>query len=142
MSREAYYSKMFTIGAIWNMAATAILVAGYPFLFPRLDMDLPRYPVFFLLFLGVCFLFGIGYYWVGRDLGANHAIVWLGIVGKVMVFAGLAWAGLTGQINPVLVIPGVVDLVFAVLFGEFLKTFHENVRATDRTGLRSDEALT
>ncbi|NOZ95293.1 MAG: hypothetical protein GXP47_11255 [Acidobacteria bacterium] len=122
MPKREYYTRLFLVGAIWNWVAAATFMVGYPLIFPALRMPPPTYPVFFLMFLALCFIFGNGYHWVSRDLGRNHGIVRLGIIGKLIVFAGLAWAGLTGQIHPILVLPGVVDLVFAFLYVGFLRT--------------------
>ena len=122
MPKESYYGKMFLIGAIWNWVATLPLIFGYKMILPLYGMELPRYPVFLLLFSGLCFVFGIGYYWVSRDLGRNHDIVRLGIAGKLLVFVALSWASLTGQIHPLWISAGIVDLVFAVLFMQFLAT--------------------
>jgi len=122
MPKENYYRKMFLIGAIWNWVATAPLFFGYKMILPLYGMELPRYPVFLLLFSGLCFVFGIGYYWVSRDLSRNHGIVRLGIAGKLLVFVALSWASLTGQIHLLWISAGIVDLVFALLFMQFLST--------------------
>ncbi len=121
VSKQGYYTKLFTIGAIWNWMAAGTFILGYRLIFPVLGMPPPVYPAFFLMFLGLCFIFGNGYHWVSRDLGRNHGIVKLGIIGKLIVFGGLTWAGLTGQVSPILIAPGVVDLVFAVLYFGFLR---------------------
>ena len=123
MPKQDYYKKMFFVGAIWNWAATSTFIFGYKILFPLFGMELPGYPVFLMMFLGLCFVFGIGYYWVSRDLTKNHGIVKMGIIGKLIVFVGLSWAGITGQVHFILVGPGIVDLVFAILFIEFLNTY-------------------
>ena len=122
MPKESYYRKMFLIGAIWNWVATVPLFFGYKTLFPLYDMALPEYPVFLLLFSGLCFIFGVGYYWVSRDLRQNHDIVRLGIAGKLLVFIAFLWAGITGQIHFLWIGAGIVDLVYAILFMEFLST--------------------
>ncbi|HHQ49303.1 MAG TPA: hypothetical protein ENK19_10540 [Acidobacteria bacterium] len=123
MPRQAYYRRLFLVGAIWNWVAAGTFVLGYRLIFPILGMAQPVYPVFFLMFLGLCFMFGNGYHWVSRDLTRNHGIVKLGIIGKLIVFGGLTWAGLTGQVHLILIVPGVVDLVFAVLYLGFLRNF-------------------
>ncbi len=122
MPKENYYRKMFFVGAVWNWVATAPLILGYKILFPLYNMALPTYPVFLLMFSGLCFIFGIGYYWVSRDLSRNHDIVRLGIAGKLLVFVALSWAGITGQIHLIWIGAGIVDLVFALLYMEFLST--------------------
>jgi hypothetical protein len=122
MPRESYYQKLFFIGAIWNWVATVSFALGYKFLFPLFGMKLPQYPIFFLLFLGLAFVFGIGYYWVSKDIHQNHAVVKMGIICKIIVLVGLAIDAVTGRISVLLVGPGIVDLIFAILFIEFLST--------------------
>ena len=90
------------------------------------DMALPKYPVFLILFLGLAFIFGIGYYWVSLDITQNHDIVKLGVIGKIFVFLAVAWAGFCGQVAWPLVGAGLVDFLFAVLFIVFLKSAREN----------------
>jgi len=80
-----------------------------------------------LLFLGLAFVFGLGYYRVSRDLTKNYEIVKMGILGKLIVFIGLTWAGATGQVHWILIVPGIVDLVFAILYIEFLMTSEKGV---------------
>ena len=122
MPKQDYYKTLFLVGAVWNWVATVSFAVGYTFMFPLFDMALPRYPVFFLLFLGLAFSFGIGYYLVSRDIFKNHAVVIMGIVGKLIVFVGLLWAWLCGDIHFIPFSAGIVDLLFAVLFIEFLMT--------------------
>lgn len=126
MPKENYYRKMFFIGAVWNWLATAPLFFGYKMIFALYDMALPTYPVFLLLFSGLCFIFGIGYYWVSRDLSQNHDIVRLGIAGKLLVFVAFLWASITGQIHFLWIGAGIVDLVFAILYVEFLSTVKQH----------------
>ncbi|MDO9264294.1 MAG: hypothetical protein Q7U02_10040 [Desulfosalsimonadaceae bacterium] len=127
MSKEDYYRKLFLVGAIWNWVATTTLIFGYKIMFPLFDMPLPIYPVFFLMFLGLCFVFGIGYYWVSQDLSKNNDIVKMGIIGKLLVFVGLLWASISGQIHYILLGAGLVDLVFAIFYIEFLMKYQKGV---------------
>ena len=122
MPKESYYKKLFFIGAIWNWVAAISFAMGYKFVFPLFGMELPKYPIFFLLFLGLAFVFGIGYYWVSKDIHQNHAVVKMGIIGKIIVFVGLTADAVAGNISILLVGPGIIDLIFAILFIEFLST--------------------
>ena len=125
MPKKKYYKQLFLIGAIWNWSAAVVFALGYKILFPLFGMALPLYPVFFLMFLGLAFVLGMGYFWVSRDIHKNHDIVRMGIIGKIMVFAALIWAWTSGQIPLILTGAGVVDLVFAVLYIEFLLTYRK-----------------
>lgn len=123
MPKEGYYKKMFFIGAIWNWVATLTFAIGWKFLFPLFGMASPNYLVFYMLFLGLCFVYGIGYFWVSRDISSNHGIVRMGIIGKLLVFAGFLIAWVMGEVPLIIVGSGVVDLIFAILFIEFLKSY-------------------
>jgi hypothetical protein len=123
MSKEGYYKKMFFIGAIWNWVATLTFAIGWKFLFPLFGMASPNYLVFYMLFLGLCFVYGIGYFWVSRDISSNHGIVRMGIIGKLLVFTGFLIAWVMGEVPLIIVGSGVVDLIFAILFIEFLKSY-------------------
>jgi hypothetical protein len=123
MSKEGYYKRMFFIGAIWNWVATLTFAIGWKFLFPLFGMASPNYLVFYMLFLGLCFVYGIGYFWVSRDISSNHGIVRMGIIGKLLVFAGFLIAWVMGEVPLIIVGSGIVDLIFAILFIEFLKSY-------------------
>lgn len=123
MLKQDYYKKMFFVGAIWNWAATLPFALGYKILFPLFGMKLPDYLVFFMMFLGLAFVYGLGYFWVSQDIHKNHGIVKMGIIGKLIVFVALSWAWMAGEVPVILVGPGIADLIFAILFIEFLNTY-------------------
>ena len=120
MSASNFDQRLFFVGAIWNWVVTGSVALAYPILFPPLGMPPPQYPVFFLLFLGVCFVLGIGYYWVSKDLDGHLGIVRLGIIAKLMVCVGALYGFLDGQLHFLLASVGIGDLIFAVLFIRFL----------------------
>ena len=72
------------------------------------------------LAMSLVFVFGIGYYWVSKDLSKNHDIVKLGIIAKILVFMIFSYHYLTGNMPLLIALCGVVDLIFAILFLEFL----------------------
>ena len=71
-------------------------------------------------------LLGIGYYWVSKDVSRNHAIAKLGMIGKLGVFAIFVGHLIEGDIPFALATPAVIDLIFAVLFLEFLLRMHRD----------------
>ena len=125
MPKEDYYNKMFFIGALWNWSVSLSFALGYKLLFPLFGMDLPNYLVFFMMFLGLVFVYGIGYFWVSRDINKNHDIVRMGIIGKLIVFVALLWAWVDGEVPVILVGAGIVDLIFTILFIKFLNTYKQ-----------------
>jgi hypothetical protein len=70
--------------------------------------------------MSLVFVFGIGYYWVSKDLSKNHDIVKLGIIAKITVFLIFPYHYLIGNMPLLIALFGVVDLIFAILFLKFL----------------------
>ena len=122
MERKVYYKYMFIIGAIWNLAvAIPLLIISY-FINPGLStLGLIYYQGFLISII----LFGIGYYIVGKDINKNHAIILLGIVGKILVFTFFLTYFLLGIMTIFEVSAATIDLIFACLFIEFLINFEK-----------------
>jgi hypothetical protein len=119
MQKERYYKNFFIVAAVWNWVATVPFFFAYEQIFAFLGMRMPIYPVTLQLFLSLAFVFGIGYYWVSRNL-MNLEIVKMGVVGKILVFLLFLYYAAIGNIPWLLVLPGIVDLIFAILFMEYL----------------------
>jgi hypothetical protein len=83
---------------------------------PRVD------PINRTLFLSLAFAFGLGYWWVGRDPEKNRDIARMGVFGQLSVFVISLYAvAFAPQPLPwQLILPGVVDLTFAIAFIVFL----------------------
>ena len=121
-ARALYYRSLFLAAAVWNaLSAGAVLffLANVRF---REELGFPGPPdAISLQLLASCLLvFGLGYYWVSRDLSRNRDLVKLGVIGKPLVFLVFFGHALAQQIPMRLVIPSVVDLLFGALFLEFL----------------------
>ena len=114
--------RMFLAAAAWNaLAAGAILFLLTDAKFRmQVGLSILADPVTLQLLATCLLLFGLGYYWVGRDLSNNHDLVKLGVIGKTIVFIVCFGHALAGTIPAGLAIPSVVDLLFAALFFEFL----------------------
>jgi hypothetical protein len=121
MQKERYYKNFFIVAALWNWIATVPFFFAYGPIFAFLGMRMPIYPGSLQLFLSLAFVLGIGYYWVSRNL-MNLEIVKMGIIGKIFVFLLLFYYAIIGNIHWLLVLPGIVDLIFAILFIQYL--FH------------------
>jgi len=122
MERKLYYKWLFIIGAIWNWGAALLFFFWCDPIFAWLNMKTLNYPAVMQLAMVLVFVFGIGYYWVSKDLSKNHDIVRLGIIAKILVFLLFSYHYLIGNIPLLLNLCGVVDLIFAILFMEFLKS--------------------
>ena len=120
MERKSYYKWLFIIGALWNWAAGIQFFFWYDQVFAHLNMMPLNYPAIMQLAMSLVFVFGIGYYWVSKDLSKNHDIVKLGIIAKFLVFMIFSYHYLIGNMPLLIALCGVVDLIFAILFLKFL----------------------
>ena len=126
MERKKYYKHLFLIGAIWNFIVGGVFIVSSPLvesLIPMFGMELPPSLIFYQTFSGYVIIFGIGFYFVARDINKNHAIVVLGAIEKFFVFLLFLIYFILGYSNflPILFI--IVDLIFGCLFVEFLVNF-------------------
>ena len=121
-SRMRYYCWLFLAAAAWNaLAAGAVLFLLTNAAFRiRMGISKPADPLSLQLLASCLLLFGLGYFWVSRALSKNHGLVKLGVIGKTIVFLLFFGHALAGGIPVTIAVPTVVDLLFAVLFLEFL----------------------
>jgi len=88
-------------------------------------------PEYLQLFVVLVFVIGIGYWWVSQDISRNREIVKLGIYAQYSVFGVLAYQTLIGNVHPFYLIPGVIDLIFAILFSLFMYSSAQNKPALE-----------
>jgi hypothetical protein len=88
-------------------------------------------PEYLQLFVVLVFVIGIGYWWVSQDISRNREIVKLGIYAQYSVFVVLAYQTLVGNVHPLYLIPGVIDLIFAILFSVFLYSYAQTKPALE-----------
>jgi hypothetical protein len=114
---------MFLTAAFWNWILAIIF-----FVLPRLDEEyftatglvIPNTLLWFDSFVGLVFIFGIGFFLVSQNMMENHGIIKMAVCEKSWVFvAGLAWF-FWGQASILVVMFVTVDLFFGVLFVEEL----------------------
>ena len=137
--KTGFWQKMFVVGSLWNIGIglTGLLLTDFILLmmFGKAPMtenfsalvhgtvpgvDNLQTLIFFRFFMIAVILFGIGYYWVSRDLLANRAVIWLGLVAKLMIFFTFAYYYVMGQSSffSVLICSG--DFIFSIFFAAFL----------------------
>jgi len=120
LDKKKYYMYMLIIGAIWNIIISLLIFLGSFFANPGLnELGLVYYQMFSMVVL----LFGIGYYLVGRDLENNHAVISLGVIGKILVFIFMLTYYIMGVVDAMSLVIGIIDFIFAILFIEFLVNF-------------------
>ena len=123
MAQSASYQRnLFFIGALWNWGA-ALLFVGLFFInenLLELFLKVPESMLWFFIVSGAIFIFGLGYYWISKDVERNRDIIRMGIIAKGMVFLLFLIYMIKGDITWLLFMAGCVDLVFAVLFKQVL----------------------
>lgn len=144
--KTGFWQKMFVIGSLWNISIglTGLLLTNFILLmmFNKAPMTehfsalingtVPivenlQTLIFFRFFMIAVILFGIGYYWVSRDLLANRAVIWLGLAAKLMIFLTFAYYYVLGQSSffSVLICSG--DFIFSIFFAVFLWKTKEGI---------------
>lgn len=121
---ESYQKNLFFIGALWNWSA-AILFIGLSIVNKQLLSyfhNIPQTMLWYYCFLCAVFIFGMGYYWVSKDVQRNRDIIKMGIIGKVVVFIMFSVYMIKGDITWLLFMAGCVDLIFTFLFKQVLDT--------------------
>ena len=78
------------------------------------------------LFYGLVFFIGVAYWWVSSDISQNHGIIKFGICAQSFVFAILAYHTIVRNLHPLYLIPGIIDLIFAILYTVFLFQYSKN----------------
>jgi hypothetical protein len=123
IERNSYNRYLFLIGAVWNWIAALSFILITIIDKEQLEIvtDIIPETLFWLQgFMGAVFVFGIGYYWVSTDFERNRDIVKMGIIAKALVFILVSAYFLMRDATLLGLIPGVIDLLFAVLFLETL----------------------
>jgi hypothetical protein len=130
VGNTVFWQRVFRIKGVWNCVVSVGFLLGDDVLRDWLQIPRPD-PIYRALFLALAFAFGLGYWWVGRDLDKNHDIIRMGILGQLSVFTIVAYA--VGFMQPPLpwpyLLPAIIDLVFAVAFLAFLWTYPRPVWA-------------
>jgi len=114
------FRRIFLVGALWNLLGAGLLFVFWRQAFAFFQLEPPNYLAFFQAWLALAFVFGIGYYYVSRDLYGNVNIVRLGIYGKTAFAVIFIYHVAFGDFHPVFLSGAIIDLVFVVLYAWFL----------------------
>ena len=123
MDKEKYYKWLFMVGALFNWIVSAsffIGSIGIPEIFAVFGTTYPPTLFFLHALLGLIFVYGIGYFIVGKDIHKNRGCVWLGIISKLSFFTFCVIYFILGDLAFIIVLFGSFDFVFACLFIEYL----------------------
>ena len=123
MDKKSYYKFLFFIGAAWNILASIsfILTSIYNLsAFPAYGIAVPISMIWLQSFLFLVANLGIGYLIVSMDISKNHGIVIIGVIAKLGYFIICVIYLLIGDIGVLTLLFASVDVVFSILFIEFL----------------------
>ncbi|MBD1936644.1 hypothetical protein [Microcoleus sp. FACHB-68] len=123
MNNPTTWKYIFYLKAVINWVESLALLFADRWIRELLGEKPLTNPEYLQLFLVLVIVVGIGYWWVGNDISRNHNIVKLGIYAQFSVFGVLAYQTLAGNVHPFYLIPGVIDLTFAILFVVFLSSY-------------------
>lgn len=121
--RERYEITMFFVGALWNWGISLLLLTLALFNKQLLSIAFNKIPesmLWFYIFLAVVFIFGLGYYWISKDVKRNRDIIKMGIIGKIVIFTLFLVYAINGEIKMLGLAAGAVDLIFSLLFADVL----------------------
>ena len=114
---------MFLVAAIWNW----VLAIGFLSLsridinlFLAFGLDIPNTMLWFDSFMGMVFVFGIGFYIVSKNMNENHGLILMACFEKFIVFIIPTSWFILGQASIWVLGFVTVDLIFGLLFIEDL----------------------
>lgn len=120
MNNQTTWKYVFQSKAVINWVESVFLLLSDQWIRKLLNIEPLVNPEYSHLFLVLVFVIGIGYWWVGQDIAQNFSIVKLGIFAQYSVFFVLAYHAIVGNIHPFYLVPGIIDLIFAILFTIFI----------------------
>jgi len=127
LDKRKYYKIVFLSGSLWNITIAVIFTLLTLFALPLaatlFKLAIPPSLVFICGFLALVFAIGIGLYTVSVDIDKNHGVVQMCAVEKYLVFIVFLIFFIMGDYNIGLFLPVVVDLIYGILFTEFLLNY-------------------
>lgn len=130
MKKAAYYKILFLVAGLWNLIAAILCWLGLVFMpgmvFGLFGMPRPLSLFPFHAMFSFIVVFGIGYFIVSHDIARNQGIVVIGSLAKLLFFMDCLLALMLKEGNLLLLLTGTIDLIFTVLFVEFLFAVRKN----------------
>ena len=127
--RQRYYRTMFYSGALFNWSVAILWLVAFQEMYTLMGGEtIPQDPIFnlFLQLISILiFLFGGVYYSIGRspDSVASRSLATIGMIGKLIFVILFFSYAIAGSIPWALAALVSVDLLYAVLFFEYV--FHD-----------------
>lgn len=117
MEKRKYYKIIFMIDAVkaWLLAIMAYAMGAG-------DIGLEG-TMYFNGFMMAVIVVGIGYFIIGLDIDKNHGLVITSIIIQAAVFMFFTYYFAIGVAASLQFGAGIIDLIFAILFTEFLLNY-------------------
>ncbi|MFN5515282.1 MAG: hypothetical protein ACK5CA_11170 [Cyanobacteriota bacterium] len=112
----SFWQGVFLSKGLINWIESLGLLALDPWLRTRFNLTPLVNWEYAYLFAALAFIFGLGYWQVGRDLSQNREVIRMGIFGQYAVFFILLATVLSGHLIWPYLIPASVDGVYATLY--------------------------
>src|SRR5215468_9565302 len=119
-TRDVYDRILFVVAAAWNLGAATTLIFNPDFLLVRLAVNDVNARLLARSLASSVTTWGIGYALVAFDRKRFRDFAWLGAISKTIFFMVYGAAFFERRISFAAFIPALVDMVFAILFVEFL----------------------
>jgi len=119
---------MFLAAAIWNwLLAISFFVLSRIDInyFLTFDLDIPDTMLWFDSFMGMVFVFGLGFYIVSKSMKENHGLILMACFEKFTIFVIPTIWFFLGQASIWVVLFVTVDLIFGFLFIEHLRAIRK-----------------
>jgi hypothetical protein len=136
---NAFYTRLFSLGALWNICIGLTGVLFYEFSITLFfGSDAVAYNLisvmFYKLFMVAVIVFGVGYFFVSRDLTLNRGIVWLGLVSKIILFIVFTYHFIDGRATLLAFLTLFGDFIWSLFFILFLWQTKDTVRVNNIIG--------
>lgn len=128
MEKKRYYKYLFLLASVWNWAVSIsllILSLLAPNIITDFGVEIPPSLVFLQMLFVLVGIFGIGFFLVYMDITSNHGIVQMSVLEKFSFFLVFLIYFVIGDVGILVLLLVIVDLIFGILFIEFLLNFKE-----------------
>jgi hypothetical protein len=115
-----YDRCLFAVAASWNLIAAAMLLFRPRVMLTRLGITDPAARFLAQSFVSSVATWGIAYGMIAWDPVRFRDFAWLGLLSKTIFFLIYAVAHARGRLTRQAFLPGLLDLILALLFFEFL----------------------
>ena len=126
MEKKEYYKYLFLLASIWNWAVSISLLTLSlltPEIISDFGVEIPPSLVFLQMLFVLVGIFGVGFFIVYLDNTTNHGIVQMSVIEKISFFLVFLVYFIIGDVGILVLLLVIVDLIFGLLFIEFLLNF-------------------